>query len=360
MQSIAFYLPQFHPIPENNQWWGEGFTDWTNVVRGSPRFPGHYQPHVPGELGYYDLRDPNVRRDQAQLAVDHGISGFCYYHYWFEGRRLLQQPIDEVIRSGQPDFPFCLCWANENWTRAWDGNRSHVLIRQGYSPADDDDHLAWLARVFADPRYIRIDGRPLFIIYRCHDLPDQTRTVARWREQARALGVGELFLCRVDSYHQPRNDPRLVGLDAAVEFHPDGDILRSFLVRRLGRRLLGARGPFRNKVISYQEYVDRAVRRPSPRYPRFPCVVPSWDNVARRDHDATILRDSTPDAFESWVEQAARRSALGDLPIPMMFVNAWNEWAEGNHLEPCQRWGRGYLEAHYRGVQRGHAMAEGA
>ena len=360
MRSIAFYLPQYHPIPENDEWWGDGFTDWANVAKGRPRFDGHYQPHVPGELGPYDLRDPSVRIAQAQLASDHAVTGFCYYHYWFEGRRLLHEPIDDLMRSGKPDFPFCLCWANENWTRSWDGNQSQILLQQDYSPSDDERHIEWLSEVFSDPRYIRVDGRPLFIIYRCYDLPDQSLTIARWRQRAFELGIGDLYLCRVDSYGQPKEDPRLVGLDAAIEFHPDRDILTSFMARRVGRHLMGARGPFHDKVIAYQDYVDRAVRRPDPPYPCFPCVVPSWDNAARRARDATILRDSTPNAFNAWVEHAMRRATDTGLPGPTIFVNAWNEWAEGNHLEPCQRWGRGYLEAHDRGVRRAQPDTDGA
>jgi len=359
MRSIAFYLPQYHATPENDQWWGEGFTDWDNVKRGRPQFSGHYQPHIPGELGYYDLTDPSIRLAQAQMAAENGISGFCYFHYWFEGRRLLHHPIDEVLRSRQPDFPFCLCWANENWTRVWDGNDRELLIGQNYSSSDDDKHIEWFATVFEDPRYLRVDGRPLFIIYRCVGLPDPARTIERWRERARAMGVGELYLCRVDSYYQPRDDPRAIGLDAAIEFHPDRYVLSSFLARRVGRRLLGPRGPFRNKVIDYQRYVDRALSRPEPPYPQFPCVNPSWDNVARRARDATILRGSTPDAFESWVRGATRRAAERELPEPMIFVNAWNEWAEGNHLEPCQQWGRSYLEAHQRGVRPGQPVPDG-
>jgi lipopolysaccharide biosynthesis protein len=363
MRSIAFYLPQYHPTPENDEWWGTGFTDWDNVARGRPQFAGHYQPHVPSELGCYDLRDPSVREAQAQLASEYGISGFCYFHYWFEGRRLLHLPLDDVLRTHQPDFPFCLCWANENWTRVWDGNERELLIQQTYSPTDDDAHIEWLASVFDDPRYIRVDGRPLFVIYRAISLPDAAKTIDRWRERAVALGIGELYLCRVDSYHQPRDDPRKVGLDAAIEFHPDRQVLSSFLaqrvVRRVGRRIVGPRGPFRNKVIDYQSYVDRAMRRPDPPYPLYPCVTPSWDNVARRARDATILRGSTPDGFEAWVSRATDRAFQRHLGDPMIFVNAWNEWAEGNHLEPCQQWGRAYLEAHQRGVRRGQPVPDG-
>src|SRR5215475_4957626 len=178
---VAFYLPQYHPIPENDEWWGTGFTEWTNVVSAKPVFAGHYQPHLPADLGFYDLRLPEVRQAQADLARNHGIHGFCYYHYWFQGRRLLRRPFDEVLRSGQPDFPFCLCWANENWTRVWDGSDKKLLIEQTYSADDDLAHIRWLAPAFRDPRHIRVEGKPLFLVYRARKLPDPLRTTSLWR-----------------------------------------------------------------------------------------------------------------------------------------------------------------------------------
>ena len=182
---IAFYLPQFHPTPENDTWWPRGFTEWRNVVRASPLFAGHQQPHVPSELGFYDLRVPEVRVLQAELARGYGIEGFCYYHYWFKGRRVLQRPFQEVLTSGEPDFPFCLAWANENWTRAWDAGPQEVLIEQTYDPEDDRRHIDYLIRAFKDPRYIRVDGRPLLLIYRVQGMPDPVRTFDLWRERAR-------------------------------------------------------------------------------------------------------------------------------------------------------------------------------
>src|SRR4029077_7166935 len=196
---IAFYLPQYHPIPENDDWWGKGFTEWTNVTKARPWFRGHYQPHLPADLGFYDLRLPETREAQANLARQYGIHGFCYYHYWFNGRRLLERPFNEVLASGSPDFPFCLCWANENWTRAWDGLEREVLIQQHYDSNDDLAHIRWLANAFRDPRYIRVHGKPLFLVYRVASLPDPMQTVSIWREEARRLGIGELFLCAVES-----------------------------------------------------------------------------------------------------------------------------------------------------------------
>ena len=218
---LAFYLPQFHPVPENDEWWGKGFTEWTNVAKGQPLFPGHYQPHLPADLGFYDLRVPEVRQAQADLAREYGIYGFCYYHYWFNGKRLLERPLDEMLATGEPAFPFCLCWANENWTKVWDGADQHILIAQEYSPEDDRRHIQWLVRVFRHQNYIRIDGKPLFLIYRISKLPDPMQTTSIWREEARKAGIGEIYLATVESLREDRVDPTHNGCDAAVEFQPD-------------------------------------------------------------------------------------------------------------------------------------------
>ncbi|MCW8926765.1 MAG: glycoside hydrolase family 99-like domain-containing protein, partial [Xanthomonadales bacterium] len=187
---IALYLPQFHPIPENDRFWGEGFTEWHNVKKAKPLFPGHHQPHVPKDLGYYDLRHEDTRIAQAEMARQYGIEGFCYYHYWFNGHRLLEHPLQEVLNSGRPDFPFCICWANENWTRRWDGKDREILMQQNYSEQDDRDHIRTLIPIFQDPRYIRINGKPFFLVYRTSDLPDPARTAEIWREEARNAGLG--------------------------------------------------------------------------------------------------------------------------------------------------------------------------
>ena len=236
VRAIAFYLPQYHPTAENDQWWGTGFTDWTNVVRARPLFPGHYQPRLPADLGFYDLRLPEVREAQAELAREHGIYGFCYYHYWFHGKRLLERPFNKVLASGEPDFPFCLCWANENWTRIWDGLDEKVLIEQ-----DDRRHMRWLAQAFRDRRYIRIGDKPLFLVYRAARMPDPLQTATIWREEARKMGIGDIYLCRVESATGEHGDPQLIGFDAAVEFQPDWAYLAAafrrkiwFLAKKLG------------------------------------------------------------------------------------------------------------------------------
>lgn len=359
---LAFYLPQFHPTPENDRWWAKGFTDWINVAKAHPVFPGHYQPHVPGELGYYDLRDPRVREAQAEMARTHRISGFCYYHYWFGGKRLLHEPFDEMLRLGSPNFPFCLCWANENWTRRWDGQDHQILIAQNYSPEDDRAHIEFLLPAFSDPRYVKVQGKPLFLVYRTEMLPDPARTAAIWREQARAAGLPGLYLARVESFVGGL-DPATIGFDAAIEFAPDWRVLptmprlpmaRTFLGRlqdlawRLG---LPAGRSWDHRVYHYDDLVQRMLAKPPVTYRRFRCVTPAWDNTARRTHGAMILHGSTPDRYEAWLsavlEETASRYTLDER---LVFVDAWNEWGEGSHLEPDRKWGRAYLEATLRAI----------
>jgi len=351
-RAIAFYLPQFHPIPENDEWWGRGFTEWVNVAKAKPLFPGHYQPHLPADLGFYDLRLPEARQAQADLAREYGIHGFCYYHYWFNGKRLLERPFDEVLASRHPSLPFCLCWANENWTRRWDGQDDQILVDQTYSENDDRAHIRWLLRAFRDERYIRIGGRPLFLVYRANKLADPMKTTAIWREEARRSGVGDLYLCRVESFADERDDPTIIGFDAAVEFQPD------WCNYDVPRRVRG------HNVYEFSLVVDQMLRKGAPAYKRFPCVMPSWDNSPRRRAGATIFRGSTPALYEKWLKAATRKVVAAGAEEPIVFINAWNEWAEGNHLEPCQKWGRDYLEATWRAVEgeaeRGTARAEGA
>src|SRR5262245_38305860 len=330
---IAFYLPQFHPIPENDEWWGKGFTEWTNVARARPLFRGHYQPHLPADLGFYDLRLPEARQAQADLAREYSIHGFCYYHYWCKGKRLLERPFAEVLASGAPDFPFCLCWANENWTRRWDGHDEEILVAQEYGEEDDKEHIRWLVGAFRDERYFRVDGKPLFLVYRANELPDPVRTAEVWSEEARRRGVGYIVLCRVESFAGERDDPARIGFDASVEFQPDWCHFGP--ARRRGA----------SDVYDYASVVERMLQKEIPGYTRFPCVMPSWDNAARRRSGATILHGSTPQLYQSWLTCLLCRSERRKGADSLVFLNAWNEWAEGNHLEPCQRWGRAYLEA---------------
>jgi lipopolysaccharide biosynthesis protein len=347
---IAFYLPQFHPIAENDEWWGKGFTEWRNVVKAKPLFPGHYQPHIPADLGFYDLRLPEAREAQAALAREYGIHGFCYYHYWFNGRRILERPFNEVLASGKPDFPFCLCWANENWTRVWDGGEKNVLLEQKYSHEDDLAHIESLIPAFRDERYIRINGKPLFLVYRTGLLPNPARTAEIWREAARRAGIGDLYLVRVESFGNV-TDSRSIGFDAAVEFAPFGGVMGKLKFHGSFHRLLAnvgllAKGFTENSVIDYDTIAQGMVNRPEPDFKLFRCVTPSWDNSARRKRGGLIFDRATPKKYEAWLrtvlEKTLRRRE-GEERI--VFINAWNEWAEGNHLEPDLKWGRAYLEA---------------
>jgi lipopolysaccharide biosynthesis protein len=364
IRAIAFYLPQYHPIPENDRWWGKGFTEWTNVSKARPLFDGHYQPHQPADLGFYDLRLPEVRQAQADLATAYGIHGFCYYHYWFTGKRLLERPFNDVLATTEPDFPFCLCWANENWTRRWDGLDENVLAEQVYSDADDRQHIRYLAQAFQDRRYIRIDGKPLFLVYRANKIPNPLATTQAWRDEARQLGIGEIFLVRVESFYDEQNDPISIGFDAAVEFQPDWIRLGWPLQRgrkwSLARTLKLAESAYAdNTIYDYATIVEQMLAKPLPAYKRFPCVTPAWDNTARRkDGNATILHNSTPEVYERWLANVVQRELSNPNSDRVVFINAWNEWAEGNHLEPCQKWGHAYLEATQRVLATNPARIE--
>jgi lipopolysaccharide biosynthesis protein len=350
IKAIAFYLPQFHPVPENDEWWGKGFTEWTNVTKAKPLFPGHYQPHLPADLGFYDLRLPEVREAQAKLAQEYGIHGFCYYHYWFNGRRILERPFNEVLESGKPDLPFCLCWANENWTRVWDGGERNVLLEQRYSHEDDLIHIHNLIPAFKDPRYIRINGKPLFLVYRTELLPDPAKTAAIWQEEAVKAGLPGLYLVRVENFIK-NVDPNSIGFDAAVEFAPDSSKAGKTLFRDNMASLLTKLNLLPavfndSRVFSYPATVQGMLSKPEPRYQWFRCVTPMWDNSARRNTNANIFINATPSTYGNWLKKTISRTRqrhTGDEQI--VFINAWNEWAEGCHLEPDQKWGRAYLEA---------------
>jgi lipopolysaccharide biosynthesis protein len=360
MRVIAIYLPQFHPIPENDAWWGAGFTEWRNVVRARPQFPGHYQPHLPADLGFYDLRVPETRDAQAAMAARHGLSGFCYYHYWFNGKRLLHRPFDEVLRSGTPNFPFCLCWANENWTRRWDGRDRELLLAQQHSLQDDRNHIEFLLEAFRDPRYMTVGGKPLFLVYRTKLLPDPKRTADVWRETARRAGFPDLYLVRVESFGD-KTDPASIGFDAAMEFAPHFKDVGGLIGRRFSRlrkRLIrvGLLQPtpyLTHSVYRYEALVEHMLKLPEAPYTRFRCVTPGWDNSARRAVGAFIFHGATPELYEVWlrdVVNATKAQRTGEEQL--VFVNAWNEWAEGNHLEPDQRWGHAYLEATRRALRQ--------
>jgi hypothetical protein len=337
VRAIAMYLPQFHPIAENDAWWGKGYTEWTRVARAKPLYPGHQQPQLPlDELGFYDLRRPAVRAAQAELARAHGVSAFCYYHFWFSGRRLLERPFAEVLASGAPDFPFCLAWANENWTRRWDGGESTILLEQRHAPADDEAFIADLLPAFRDPRYLRVGGAPLFIVYRPGLLADPAATLARWRELCARAGIPRLHLVAAQTFGFV--DPRPAGFDAAVEFPPHGDGEGCALLEQPG-------SPDELIVMSYADVVARRLARSSPPFRLYRTAAAGWDNSARRGARGTVLHGSSPEAYEGWLRDLHAQAARHPPDERLVFINAWNEWGEGAHLEPDTRHGTGYLEA---------------
>lgn len=367
VQVIAINLPQFHPVPENDTWWGKGFTEWTNVTKATPLFPGHYQPHLPADLGFYDLRLPEARQAQADLAQQYGISAFCYYHYWFTGKRILERPVDEIVRNGEPSLPFCLCWANENWTRTWDGRDREVLLEQTYSQEDDRAHIQSLIPILSDPRYLRMDGKPALFIYRADLLPDAAQTAAVWREEVRKAGLGELFL---GAFVTRQVDLDAWGFDVAVEFVPCSfrpspqrqfRRLASALFARISARLKGTE---QAAIHLYDDLVDDRSAAPPPpgasldRWLR--CVTPGWDNSARRKRGPIIFLGSTPDKYRAWLTRMIRWTHQHTPPgRRFVFVNAWNEWAEGNHLEPDRKHGHAFLEATLGGLKAGNGGSSG-
>jgi lipopolysaccharide biosynthesis protein len=352
---VCFYLPQFHPIPENDEWWGKGFTDWDNVRTAQPQFVGHYQPHLPGELGYYNLLDPAVQRRQVELATLYGIEGFCFYFYWFGGKRLLEAPLLNYLKDPSLSLPFCLCWANENWSRRWDGLDNDLLIQQHHSKRDDLAFIQYVSRYMRDPRYIRIDGKPLLLVYRPRLLPDARKTARAWRKWCRSHGIGEIYLAYTQSFE--RVDPAFYDFDAAVEFPPINSALLP-----VGGSVTPLRETFSSHPFDWRILVARSRAYKKPSYRLFRGVNPGWDNTARRKKGGSVLINSSPRGYQEWLINAVadtyRRFEAADERL--IFVNAWNEWAEGAHLEPDMKYGYAYLEASRMALARYNAMLAAA
>ncbi len=354
MKPIALYLPQFHEIPENNEWWGKGFTEWTNVKKSKPVFPGHYQPHVPLDGDYYDLTNLETMRRQADLAKSYGIYGFCFYHYWFSGKLLLEKPVEEWLASNI-DFNYCLSWANENWTRRWDGKEQEVLMQQNYSKEDELAHIRYLMKFFNDPRYIKVGNKPVLLMYRTELHPFIKEATDIWRQEAKKAGFEDLYLIRMENF--VRNQaPSLSGFDAGMEFAPDGTcqglkVLKKNLLRyRLSKVLhytkVRRSGYFTNYVYDYSDLKSNMEERVTPNYTYFRCACPSWDNSPRRSQDAQIYVNISPKAFGEWIKtlKAYTEKRLS-TDKQFLFINAWNEWGEGCHLEPDSKYGHQFLEA---------------
>lgn len=346
---LAFYLPQYHPIPENDAWWGRGFTEWTNVAQARALFSGHRQPRLPSELGFYDLRVPETRGAQADLARDHGIEAFCYWHYWFAGKRLLERPFTEVLASGEPDFPFCLAWANQTWSGIWHGSPGRTLIEQTY-PGERDHraHFEALLPAFEDRRYLKVDGKPFFLVFRPAQLPEPNRVTDLWRNLAVRHGLDGLFLV---GQQDGDWDPRAHGFDARVPLElPKWPPSRAGsstgrLMRRV-RRLTHATRPEDDgpEVFDYPTVFREAYARRLPDG-ELPLVIPTWDNTPRCGRRGYVLGNESPAAFGAYLGQAIGQVIHRPVQHRLVMLKSWNEWAEGNYLEPDQEFGRRYLEA---------------
>lgn len=342
---VALYLPQYHPIPENDEWWGKGFTEWSNVTKAKPLYRGHQQPDLPADLGFYDLRVPEVRQAQAELARAYGVGAFCYYHYWFgDGRRLLERPFEEVLSSGNPDFPFMLCWANETWSGVWHGLAGQTLIEQRYpGPDDEAAHFQVLLRAFRDPRYLRVQGKPVFMVYSPLALPNARVTLDSWRAMAEAAGLPGLYL--IGANHDPNWNCREYGFDAFVNIRglqrrrswtpwaKPMTKIRNWWLDKLGRPM----------VVDYGAKSDYFVPSQASNE-AIPCVLSNWDNTPRSGMRGLVMTDATPERFGAQLKRALRRLEARQSEDNLLFIKSWNEWAEGNHLEPGRRWGHAHLE----------------
>lgn len=351
---IAFYLPQYHPTPDNDKWWGKGFTEWTNVGKAKPLFPGHYQPKVPADLGYYDLRLPEVREAQAELAKEAGIYGFCYYHYWFgNGKEELELPFNEVLRLGKPDFPFMLCWANESWHKKfWNkdgkGSSKEMLIEQTY-PGEQDviDHFYRLLPAFKDPRYIKIDGKLAFMVYSPAELPNTSMFINTWNILAKQNGLPKFFFIaqlRNCINSELINDTLKSGYNAVNTlrmwdaWNKNYSIVKRFL-RRINRHIFH-RPQIRNLESFYKHFIEQDDFREYV----YPTTIPNWDHTPRSGYGGTIFKDATPDLFIKQLEYF-NNTLYEKKDENIIFLKSWNEWGEGNYIEPDLKFGKGFIDA---------------
>jgi lipopolysaccharide biosynthesis protein len=336
---IAYYLPQFHPIPENDEWWGKGFTEWTNVTKAIPQFEGHYQPHLPTASGFYDLRLASVLREQWELASRHGLAGFCFHYYWFSGRRVLETPLDNLLKDPSLNIPFCINWANENWTRTWDGAEKSVLLAQSTAAEDEVRFIDDILPIINDPRYIRIGDRPLVMIYNPKLIPDIISKIAAWRERFRIEGLAEPYFVMPQAFGV--DDPRELGFDAVSGFPPHRF---APLMKSDPHKVRPYNDLFAGEVRSYERLVELASAHDPKDYTLLHAVCPGWDNTARRPGNGLMFAGATPALYGQWLESAARKVVANNASDErIVFINAWNEWAEGAHLEPDRHNGFAFL-----------------
>jgi O-antigen biosynthesis protein len=356
LEVAAFYLPQFHEIAENNEWWGEGFTEWTKVKGARPLYPGHLQPQVPRD-GYYALDGTDVLQRQFSLAARHGITAFCMYAYWFGGRRLLEKPLRRLLDSPELEVRYFLCWANESWSRVWDGGNADLLLEQRHSAQGDARIIDDLAEHLADPRYVRIDGKPVFLIYRAELLDEPGRTIDALRERAQAIGIGELHLSMVQSFNLI--DPAAHGFDSAVEFPPHGSVEPPNIIEPSSPEWPELYDPagWEGTLVDYGRTVNWALAKATPTFRWFRSAMPGWDNSPRRGVRSTVyVKDNVQD-FRRWLDGLVDYTyRFGDAATRLLFINSWNEWGEGAQLEPDIDRGDARLQAVASAVQRAYQI----
>jgi lipopolysaccharide biosynthesis protein len=355
---VAFHLPQFHQIPENDHWWGEGYTEWDKVRVSRPLFPGHYQPRIPLDRRYYDMLSVDTLAWQQKVAGDHGIDAFCYYHYWFRGRELLERPLDLLLRTSALELPFCLAWANEPWTRSWDGDSGAVLVPQSYGGLEDwERHISRLILFFKDQRYLRVNERPVFLIYRTAAIDDLQEMLACWTERLQAVGISGLYLVEMATGF-PKDSRNLT--DALADFEPIYTLRHCMGTRYKALRMLrtvmfqiartGLVPLFVRQHVNYSKIWQAILSRPA-QPQRLLGAFPDWDNTPRRGVEGLVVENASPGAFRRYFSVQYPRAV--NHAHPLLFINAWNEWSEGAYLEPDERHSYGYLEA-VRDVVRLH------
>lgn len=371
---IAMYFPQFHAIPENDAWWGKGFTDWDKVCPAKPQFDGHYQPRVPLNKNYYDQSKIETIRWQVDLAKRYGLYGFCHYHYWFDGKQMLETPTNLWMANKDIEFPFCLSWANETWSRRWDGMDHHILVQQTHPPTQESwkKHFDYLIKVWIDPRAIKVDGKPVFIIYRPHRIEQIDQMLDYWRKLARQTGLPGLYIMAQKQYEFP-NRECIRSFDGAFQFQPfeaiyssgfDNSSIRHSrlfkMVKKIPGRvqdlLRGLRAKFVKELTfhDYESVWQQIVKiRIEEGLDTYPGAFVDWDNAPRYERRATVFRGATPEAFHKWFGKLVETMTQRHLPENFIFLNAWNEWSEGTYLEPDERYGYKYLEAVHDALQNG-------